>query len=147
VSLHPTNELVAVAWLKGVTDLGGRVATELPADEVSWADGGFVQVTGIGGSPERTMPVAKPVVSLDFWACAPGSGRPPWGKANQLAEHVRADVHAHATTARTVTLPSAYSDARVITAYLLTEPRRVRSDVAYWAHYTADLHLSWVELT
>lgn len=146
MSLHPTNELVAVTWLKGITDLGSRVATTLPTDTATWSASGFVQVTTVGGTPEITMPVAKPVLSVDCWAVAPNTGNPPWNKANQLAEYVRTAVHAHAETPRTVDLPSTYNDARVLTAYMLTEPRRIRNDDADYAHYSFDLHISWVEI-
>lgn len=146
MSLHPTNELVAVAWLKGVTGLGDRVATELPSDNTSWAASGFVQVTAIGGTPEATMPVARPAISVDCWAVNADTGRPPWGRANQLAEYVRAAVHDHTATPRAVTMPAAYAGARVLTAYMLNEPRRIRTDPADYARFNFDLHLSWIEL-
>jgi hypothetical protein len=146
VSLHPTNELVAVGWLRGITELGDLVATDLPQDNTTWSASGFVQVTAIGGSPEATLPIAKPVFSLDFWACNPDSGKLPWWKANQLAEHVRAAVHDHEDTPRLVALTGAYNDARVLTGYLVTEPRRIRDDAADFAHFSADLALAWVEI-
>lgn len=146
MSLHPNGELVTVAYLRQITGLAGNVATALPADQTSWSDIGFVQVAGVGGSPDRTQPLAKPVLSLDFWATNPDTGRPPWNKASQLAEHVRADVHAHATTPRLVVTPAGYANARVITAFLLTEPRRIRDDAADYAHLSADLAVWWVEV-
>lgn len=146
MGLHPNSELVGVAWLKAVTGLGDTVATDVPGDQSTWSASGFTQVSAVGGSPGRTFPIAKAVLSLDFWATNPNSGRPPWGKAAQLAEHVRAGVHDHGAVPRIVALPATYNGARVVTAYLLTEPRRIRSDVADLAHYSADLALSWVEL-
>ena len=145
-TLHPTSELVAVTWLRQVTGLDSIVATDVPADASTWAASGFVQVTGVAGSPHPELPVAQPVLSLDFWATNPDSGRPPWGTANQLAEHVRAGVHAHSTIRRRVTLPAAYADAVVMEALLLQEPRRIRGDAADLAHYTADLQLWWFEV-
>lgn len=142
---HPTTELVAVAWLKGITALGGAVATELPADTSSWASTGFVQVQGVGGTPALDLPVARPVVSVDFWWVAPSSSKPPWNKANQLAEHLRAHLSS-AWAARVVTLPAGYASARVTGAWLLTEPRRIRDDAADYAHFQADLQLNWVEV-
>lgn len=147
MSLHPTNELVAVGWLKGVAALDDNVATELPADNTTWSASGFVQVTAIGGTPELTVPVARPVLSLDFWACNPNGTKLPWWKANQLAEHVRAAVHDHAGTPRLVALTGNYNDARVLDAWFVNEPRRIRSDDANYAHFTADLGLAWVEVT
>ena len=145
---HPSAEVVAVAWLKGLAGLNGAVATTVPADVSSWASTGFVQVSVVGGSPSPYLPVNSPVVGLDLWAAAVDSARPPWGVAARLYGVVRAGCldHAGATRALT-TLPSAYSDAQVLSAWLLTEARRVPGDQRGWAHYTADLRLDWVEVT
>lgn len=145
-TLHPTNELVGVGWLRQVTGLDGIVATSLPADQSTWAASGFVELTAIGGTPNPELPVASPVYSVDCWATSPNSGQLPWGKANQLAEHIRAGVHAHSSIRRRVTTPAAYADAVVMDALMLTEPRRIRDDPADFAHYTADLQLWWFEV-
>lgn len=142
--LRPTSDLVVVTWLKGLSGLGNLVATELPASAASWAASGFTQVATVGGTPSIDYALANPVVTLDFWANAPGSGRPPWMKANQLAEIVRAGLLDHASVGRLLTLPAAYDNARVITAYPLQEPRRVRDDDAEFARYTMDALFSWV---
>lgn len=146
MSLHPTNELVGVAWLKAITGLGDLVATEVPTDQSTWAASGFTQVTAIGGTPHAELPIAMPVLSLDMWAVNPDSGKLPWNKANQLAEHVRAAVHEHSAIRRRVTTPTAYADAVVMEAQLLNEPRRIRDDAADFAHFTADLQLWWFEV-
>lgn len=145
--LHPTTELVAVTWLKGLAGLNNLVATELPADATSWAASGFTQVAGtVGGSPAIDYALANPVVGLDFWANAPGSGKPPWNKANQLAEIVRAGMMDHPAVPRLLVLPAAYNNARVISCYPLQDPRKVRSDDAEFARYTMDSAFSWVEV-
>lgn len=144
---HPTAEVVAVAWLKGLAGLHSAVATEVPADVSSWATYGFVQVGAVGGSPNPYLPLSSSIVGLDFWAAAVDSGRPPWGKASQLYEVVRAGTLDHAGAARTVTgMPSAYNGARVLSAWLITALRRVPGDLRGWAHYNADLRLDWVEV-
>lgn len=145
MSLHPTNELVAVGWLRGVTDLGDLIATDIPADQTTWSSSWFVQVSALGGTPDPELAVARPVLSLDFWGASPDSGRPPWGRANQPAEIVRAAVHEHGSIRRRVTTPAAYADAVVIEAVLLTEPRRIRDDIGDFAHFNADLQLWWFE--
>lgn len=144
---HPNNELVAVALLKLVPELGSRVATDLPADNSTWSASGFVQVAAVGGSPDMYLPVAAPVVSVDCWAVAPNSGKPPWGKASGLAEYIRAALKSGtiAFPAR-VTLPADYSKADVTGAWMLSEPRRVRDDAADFAHFQFDLQLNWVEV-
>jgi hypothetical protein len=85
-------------------------------------------------------------VQLDFLANTPGSPRPPWWKANALAEQVRMAVYDKAHVCRTVT-PSGggqqYPPARVLSAYLLTEPRRIYGDAGTYARFSADLALTW----
>lgn len=145
--LRPTSELVVVTWLKGISALGNRVSTELPTtDASSWAASGYTQVLGVGGAPSIDFALANPVVSLDCWAYAPDSGRPPWNKANQVAEIIRMGMLDHANVGRPVVLPAAYNNARVITCYPTIEPRRVRGDDAQYARYTMDAVFSWVEV-
>lgn len=144
---HPTSDLVVVTWLKGVAGLDTRVATELPTtDGASWAASGFTQVTTVGGAPSIDYPLANPVVSLDFWAYATSSGRPPWNRANRLAEFARHAMLDHVNVPRLLVLPAAYNNARVITCYPTIEPRRVKSDDAQYARFTMDAVFSWVEV-
>lgn len=140
----PTSELVAVAWLKGLPLLGNLVSTELPADNTTWAASGFTQVMTVGGIPAIDFALANPVVSIDSWACAADSGRTPWNKANQRAEIVRAGLLDHASVPRLLVLPAAYDNARVVTAYPVSEPRKIRGDEAQFARYTMDAVFSWV---
>lgn len=147
----PTSELVAVAWLKGLDALHGFVATEVPGraedGTYSWSQYGFVEVSSVGGSPDLYLPVQEPVLSLDYWAVNPDSLRPPWGKANQLHQVVRAGtLDAEDTPRLLTTMPGAYNYAKVTAAWLLTDARRVKADEAGWAHYTADLQLRWKEI-
>lgn len=143
--LLPTSELVAVTWLKGIAYLNNLVATDLPADATTWAASGFTRVGPVvGGSPSLDYALANPVVTLDFFANAPDAGRPPWGKANQLAEQVRRDLLTHGTVPRALVLPAAYDNARCTTAYPVTEPRKIRADEAGFARYTMDVVFSWV---
>lgn len=146
----PHDELVAVAWLKGVDGVpGSGVGTTLPGDGTTWAASGFVQVSGpVGGNPGMDVPLHRPVMQVDTWACNLGSAKPPWGKANQLAELIVAGCYGRgddpAPAGRTVTLPSGYQNARVLSAYATTVPRRNQLvDDARMARYTFDLQLHW----
>lgn len=142
---YPTSDLVIVTWLKGISELGNRVSTELPTtDASSWAASGYTQVTTVGGAPSIDYALANPVATLDFWAYAPNSGRPPWNLANQVAEQVRRATLDHPAVPRLLTLPAAYDNARVITAYPVIEPRRIRGDDAGYARFTMDVQFSWV---
>ena len=144
LTVRPTPDLVAVAWLKGVAGIpSGSVATTLPSDNTTWAASGFVQVTVVGGSPEPHMPLRVPVLSVDCWAVNPGSGRPPWGKAATLAELVR-DGTLAADVGRTVTLPVGGLTARVLSVYALSEARRILDDDGSYARFSLDVALAWV---
>jgi hypothetical protein len=147
VTLRANTELVAMAWLGGVTGLtSAMVATQLPKDNSSWAASGFVAVRTVGGAPGIHVPLRQPVVMVDTWAVNPNSGKPPWFQANALAELIDAGCRA-ATAARTVTLPTNYGQARVHSAYLVSEPRRAYGDQGDYARYTTDLPLNWTDLS
>ncbi len=138
----PTTDLVAVAWLRGVPGVPSTaVATTLPSNTSTWAASGFVQVTTTGGTPNPHLPVRRPVVGVDCCAVAPGSARPPWGRANSLAEAIRAGTFGAA--GRVVALSVGGLHARVLEAYLLSEPRRVTDDEGSYARYSFDLSLAW----
>lgn len=141
---RPTNELVAVAWLKGVAALGNGVATELPGDVAQWVDDGFVQVATVGGSPNIYYALAQPMVSVDCWAAKPSSARPPWHSANRLAEQIRMATLDHDAVGRLLVLPAAYDNARMLTCWMATEPRRMPGDPADYARYQFDMELRWV---
>lgn len=147
----PTNELVAVAWLSqrvpGI--VAGQVATTLPSSPAAWAAEGFVQVQSIGGIPDVELPVRHPLMQVDFWAAsvdASGtvSSKPPWNKANRLAELVRAAIEDGQEYGKPVTLPADYLGARVLAVILISEPMRMSGDPSGYAHYSADLALDWV---
>jgi hypothetical protein len=146
-TLRANTELVAMAWLAGVTGLSSAmVAATLPKDNSSWAASGFVTVRTAGGSPGIHVPMRQPVVTVDTWAVSPSSGKPPWFKANALAELLDVGCRA-ANAARTVTLPTNYGQARVHSAYLVSEPRRAYGDQGDYARYTTDLALNWTDLS
>lgn len=146
MTYHPNTELVAVAYLKTVPGLGSNVATDLPQDNSTWSASGFVQVMTVGGTPNAYSPIARPVVSVDCWAVSPNSSKPPWGKANQLAEDIRAAVHGGVLLPQRVTVGAAYAKADVVEARILSEPRRIPDDDADYAHFSLDLELHWIEV-
>jgi hypothetical protein len=146
MALRANTELVTIAWLAGITGFtSSMVAAQLPTDNTTWAASGFVTARATGGTPGLYVPLRSPVVTLDFWAVKPGS-RPPWYQANALAELVDAGCRA-STAQRAVTLPSGYPGARVLSAYLLSEPRRAYGDQGDYARYTADLAIHWTDLS
>lgn len=145
MAIRANTELVAVAWLGGVSGLtSSMVATSLPKDNASWSASGFVTVRTSGGSPGLYVPMREPVVTLDFWAVKPGSSKPPWFQAAALAELAEAGTRA-SDAQRAVTLPSGYNSAHVYSAYFVQEPRRAYGDQGDYAHYVADMAMHWVD--
>lgn len=147
---HPNSELVAVALLRLVPEIvtaGIGVATELPGEPVGWVGGAFVQVSSVGGSPDRYVPIARPVLQVDCYAAAANSTRSPWGRANGVAEYIRSAMYGGMLMPVRLTMPSgAYNRADAIGAWMLTEPRRVLDDAADFARFTFDMQIDWVEV-
>lgn len=148
------SEIVFEAWLRGVTGVDpNKLGSTLPQDQ-AWADTGFIQFAVVGGVPDLDNPIRKPVFGLDFWAISPtpGSNKPPWWQANNLAETVLAGCYNDANPAAggrdvSAVLQAAhpqYDGARVLSVYSLSEPRRVYEDISSYARYTMDVLCNWV---
>lgn len=149
MSYHPNSELVAVAWLGGVTGLtADMVGTDLPAaDNTTIATSGYVQATAIGGSADMYTPQRNPNIQIDCWALASGSGRPPWNRAWHLANTIWAAVLDHPSVPREVDLPATYIGARVMSVWPTgNEPRPRPGDQGSYARIGFELTVAWVEL-
>lgn len=148
VTPKANTELVAVAWLSSATGIeAGQVATTLPSDAAAWETNGFVHVVGaVGGSPQLDYALREPVVQVDAYAVNLSSGKPPWGKAASLMELLVAATYDEAGLQRVLTLRPGYPQARVLTAHLMSEPRRMPGDDASFARFQADFVLHWITL-
>ena len=147
VTLSATSELVAVAWVGSIESLtASGVGTQLPADETTWAAGGYVVVpVTVGGTPHPVIPLQRPVCQVECWATNAGSDKLPWGKAANLAEQIRmATYDRTGAYGRPLTLGPGYPAARVKSAVILTQPRRVWSDAGDYAGFLFDLALQFV---
>lgn len=148
--LNPNDELVAVAWLKGIPGLPtNSINTTLPRDNTTWAASGFVQVPWVvGGTPDFEIPMRRSIVQINFWAVNLNGAKPPWGKAAHLAQTTLEATwkmeNESTSTQRTVTMHvSGYKQAHVHSAYFLVEPRRIPNDDARFALYTGDMQIHW----
>lgn len=149
---HATTDLVAVAWLASLPGFSAAmVGSILPRPDadgiVPWAQTGFVQATIVGGSPDLYVPLASPVIQVDCWATQSNSDLPPYAKAASLAESIRWACLDEANFQGAISVRSGYAQARVKSAYLLTEPRRVYGDEADFGRFLLNLTLNWVEVT
>jgi len=146
-TLRPNTDLVVQAWLASIPGLPGQqIGPQLPEDNSTWSASGFIQTTTVGGTPNAYYRLAKPVLQLDFWAVNPTSAKAPWGKANSLAEIVRAATYDPTSFEQVLALPGSYAPARLMSAYFLDEPRRVygaTQDLAAYARYTVNCQLVW----
>jgi hypothetical protein len=148
---HATTDLVATAWLATIPGITSAMAgTRLPrpaADgTVPWADTGFVQTTAVGGTPGMYVPLSSPVVQIDCWATQSNSDLPPWAKANALAMAVWWAAQQNTGTETVLALRTGYADARVMSAYLLGEPRPIYGDPSDYARYTMNVAMNWIEV-
>lgn len=147
--LRATPELVATAWL--ATVVGDRVATTLPKPGVdgalSWAVGGFVTLVVAGGSSNMYVPLRTPVMGVSCWAANPGSQKPPWNQAANLAEAIVAATLDHPAIPKTLTLPGGYPSVQVKSAYTVGDPRRITDDASSCARYDIPgLVIAWTEV-
>lgn len=146
MSLIPNAELVARAWLiAAVTGLAaGKVSTNLP--DPPWPDDEFVQIMSVGGTPDPDNPIYRPVISINSFAMKSGSLKPPWGKANQLAERIRLatyQIRRQPSGGVELVMPSGYGRALLLSVWPVSEPRRVPSDPSQYAVYNQDVQFVW----
>lgn len=151
--LHPSDELVATAWIATIPGLSSTmVGTQLPPDvnpdgtPAAWLQTGFVTVAVVGGTPGAALPVQRPVMQVDCWATNPGSNKPPWGMAAALAQTILRATWDRYSIPRPLPVNLngvTYPTAVVRTAYVATSFRRLYDDQADYARYQGDLALEW----
>jgi hypothetical protein len=138
-----------VAWLRTLPGLvADGVSNQLPADETSWAANGFVVVPmTVGGTPHSTMPLRRPVVQVETWGTVPGSDKLPWGIPSQLCEQIRMGCLDRNAFGRLLSIAAngvTYPSARVLSAKMLTEPKRLYHDAGDYAGNLFNLALQWI---
>jgi hypothetical protein len=136
-------ETVAVEWAKLAT--GAGAGPRLPEPNTAWAASGFSVVVAVSGGANVYYPLHQTVVSFETYACAPDSDMPPWWKASNLCEAMRAEAYLH--EGRWLELPYRDQNARVLQAYLVTEPRRLYGDLGDNAGYTVNVCLHWTPVS
>lgn len=141
----PNSEQVAVGWLNALPLLDAPAATNRPAG-TGWSATGFVVVSVVGSAARPDATDNAPIVSLDCWAVAAGSGQPPWAHAAGIAQIIREYAKTWTGSVDLDTSPG-YNRARVASAWPVTEIRRIpEPDGSSYAHYSLDIGLRWVEV-
>jgi hypothetical protein len=144
--LTPNSELVAVTYIRSLSigpSATSGVGTTLPEATASWTDG-FVVAQVVGGSSDIDVQSKHPLVQLDVYVPSVNTSKPQWGKAATIAADIVEKLYAHDSTTSPLVLGTAFKDARVQTAYAVSEPRRISNDPAGHARYTVDVVLNWV---
>jgi hypothetical protein len=148
-SMRPDGTLVANAWLRLITSLPTSCLgptlppARRPGSPPDWVTHGFIQHTVVGGSPNVYVPIRHSVLQLDCWAITLDDRSPPWGIASNLAESVWAGSYADEFQNRELTVPAGYVVPRLMTTYLVSEPRKVNEDAAGLAHFQFDVQFNW----
>lgn len=149
---HANSELVAQAWLAQLPGFNaGMVGTQVPEkaeQNASLVTSGFATVSIVGGNPNEYVPERQPVLAVKTYgfSTATQSRKPPFNIANNLAEIVANSVYKVTNFNQLLSLGTNFPTARVQDAKLITEPRRVYGDKAYWAIYLTEVQIFWVEL-
>lgn len=143
----PNGELVCQAWLSTVADFPkAQVATRLAPIE-KWTADGFLTVRALpaGVVHQELTERRGSILQLDTWAASKHSARALWGVAANMAERIRAATFRDAQPyGKPLDMPvSGYLTARVLAAYLVSEPRRVEGDPSGYARMTCDLAVDW----
>ncbi len=140
--LPATSELAVAAWVLSIPGLPvNGCSSTLPAQD-QWSDKGWVTVAVVGGAPGMYAKISKPLIQIDCWTVAVNKKNPPWGQANVIAEIIK-NFCVYDRPCETVTLPSGFNNARVVSAYAVTEPRRIKGDAANVARYQFDVQFLW----
>jgi|ERR1700733_6439547 len=147
--LHPTSDLVAMAWLQSIPQvLPNQVGTTLPAPP--WPNNAFIVVCkAIGGSPDPYIQIAQPVLEIEYYAVRPQSNKPHWGKANQLFEIVRHATYDRVNMGRALNIIAQgqeYNGANCLWVSALTEPRKTFNDTGSYACFSSDVQFKWREV-
>jgi hypothetical protein len=144
-------ELVTLAAIRSVVSAYGVGAgTTLQGPDrstgvLSWDGTGFVTAATVGGSINGTVPMRRPVMSIDVYATDVGKERPPWGRAIGIVETIIAACQQYALKQAqlVVSLPTGYPSCRVAEMTAITEPERRTGDEANYAHYGFEMAVSW----
>ncbi|PKV95922.1 hypothetical protein ATK30_6855 [Amycolatopsis echigonensis] len=142
---YATPDVVALAWAAQAPGIvPSMVGDQLPVDNSTWAASGFITPTVSGGGANAYYRLDQPVVTLQCWACRPGTDLAPWGKAGNLAETLRAATYLNRPVF--VSLSTCDENARVLSSSVVGSPRKVYGDIGDYAAFTVDVQLHWVPI-
>ena len=142
--LIPTDELVAVAWVKAALSLTNGVSTTLP--DKPWADNQWLQIMQVGGSPDIDVPLMDAAISINAYAYSENSLKPPWNQANHLLARLLMATYSlqrQPSSQVELDLPGDFGRAVICSVRPLSLPRRIPSDPSQYAAYNMDVGILW----
>lgn len=144
----PDPEQVAVAWAKTLElPMGSAVATTVP-EASGWpvVEGAttraFLQVFATGGGRVGDTPLGRTVMSVDSWATKTSSDRPPLRLASHVLSRIVGATYSGDFPVE-LDMGAGVQRARVHSAYVVSQPRRIPDQDTSRAHYSMDLALLW----
>lgn len=153
--LLPNAEVVLVSYLKAINVVGNNVATDLPGPDTQggnypWQDTGFIRVGSIFENINYYTGRREAIATLECYAYTPNSNKPPYPRANLLAEKVvnstLPNQHFNVLKGK-LELPSRYYPVSILEATIANGPRKdIRLVQDNRALYLVDFRLLWVAL-
>lgn len=152
--LLPNTETVVVSYLKAIDVIGNNVATDLPGPDgfgnYPWQNEGFIRVGSIFEDINIYTTVREAVTTLECFAFTPNASKPPYPKANLIAEKVvnatLPNQYSNVLKGK-LELPSRYYPVSILEATIAVGPRRdFRLVNDNRAVYMVDLRIVWVAL-
>lgn len=149
LTVYPNSELVAqkmiATWIAGFT--AGEITGELP-DPADWATvGHWTTVVALPTAAANVdLPVFDPILEVHFWGRRKNTDKPKWGEAWKLAALLAHGLEADSFRShygQELAIGGDYKKARILSAYIFTEPTRVRGDASGFAHISLDLGMHW----
>ena len=137
----PNSELVAMTYFRSILSPTLNVGTTLPEDRTTWTEG-FVQLTVVGGAPNRYVPTRQPLIQIDVWVPSVNGSKPKWNRANTIAEDIVNALYLDENKPRLLDLGN-YQDALVQEVVPTLEPRRISGDPENHARYSFDVQFFW----
>lgn len=143
--LIPDSDMVLKSWIDTL-ELGVPCGYSLPSDD-GWHSTGFLMVVGlVGGFMNNQTGLQRWIITLESYAYSTDSPFPPWWQASANLQAVSMATVGRAITGVFLTLPDAYSGARLLEINNISGCKKKPGDLGDYAIYTADLEVNWLAI-
>lgn len=156
--LYCPPEWVCSGWIATIPGFqADSIAPVLPADDTTWQVNGAVTMFVVGGTEDPYAAWYRYVFQVECWTVNPGSNKPQWLQSADMAAQIRLACKDRMGAKRQVPvvavvagpggqqLTTAYPDATVETAQVLSAQRRAYGAKSDYAGHSFDLLLTYVQ--